>query len=148
MSEAKLIPEDIMVEFIKKKMLNNLHGYRGFIISGFPKEKVQSKYFDRNIRPPDLVLYLLVRTSLLMDRLVGRTIIITERYGRNFEHMKMRIKEYNKMINPALTYYSKKLIIIDGEKEVSEVFSAIRNAIDELLTRFPNASNVTNADDD
>jgi len=143
--EAKLVPPDVMVEFIKERMLSNLQGYRGFFISGFPKEKQQSKYFDKHVRPPDLVLYLLVRNSLLMDRIVAKTFLVTERYGRNFEHMKTRIKDFNKLIKPALTYYRRQLIVIDGEREETEVFSDICEVIDEFLeTSYPHMSMTRN----
>ncbi|RLU24432.1 hypothetical protein DMN91_002521 [Ooceraea biroi] len=140
MSEGKLVPSNVLVELIKVKMLNNLSGTRGFLICGFPKEKLQCKHFDKYIQPLDLVLYLWVRNSVLMDRILARTVTATERLERNFDEIKRRIKEFVKMNKPILRYYRKKLIVIDGEKEKSEVFNDICNAIDQVLGNFPSTS--------
>lgn len=140
MSEGKLVPSDVIVELIKVKMLNNISDTRGFLVCGFPREKIQCKHFDKYIRPPDLVLYLWVRNSLLMDRILARTITATERQLRNIDEVKQRIKTFVKMNKPILRYYKQKLIVIDGERETPEVCNDICNAIDEVLRNFPSTS--------
>ncbi|KYN20313.1 PREDICTED: adenylate kinase isoenzyme 1-like [Trachymyrmex cornetzi] len=140
MSEDKLIPADVMVELIKAKMLSSLHDTRGFLLSGFPREKTQCQHFNRQIRPPDLVLYLYVRESLLIDRVLAKTITVTERPDRSIDENWQRIKEYSRMIKPILRYYKKQLVIIDGERDETEVFEDICRAIDNVLMNFSNTS--------
>ncbi|EFN61860.1 Adenylate kinase isoenzyme 1 [Camponotus floridanus] len=142
MSEGKLVPADVMVELIKARMLGSLETSRGFLLSGFPREKAQCKHFDEHIRPPDLVLYLYVRESLLMDRILARTITATERQSRNFDENMQRIKDHEKMVKPILKYYRKRLVVIDGENDETAVFEEICNAIDNVLENFPNTSTV------
>ncbi|XP_011635567.1 adenylate kinase isoenzyme 1-like [Pogonomyrmex barbatus] len=141
MSEDKLIPADVMVQLIIRKMLQELKTTRGFLLSGFPREKLQCQHFDRQIRPPDLVLYLYVRNTLLIDRVLARTITVTERQetGSFDKHWK-RIKEQGRMNKFVLKYYKKRLVVIDGEKEEAEVFQDICNAIDSVLKEFPSTS--------
>lgn len=140
MSDGKLIPADIMVELIKARMLSSLSTSRGFLVSGFPREKAQCKQFNKCIRPPDLVLHLYVRDSLLMDRILARSITATERQGRRLEENLQRIKDHGKMINPILRYYKKQLVTINGENDAMEVFEDICKAIDNLLKNFPSTS--------
>lgn len=142
MSDGKLVPADVMVELIKARMLNTLETSQGFLLSGFPREKTQCKHFDEHIRPPDLVLYLYVRESLLMDRILARTITATERQSRSFDLNLQRIRDHKKMIRPILRYYRKKLVVIDGENDETEVFRDICNAIDKVLSNFSNTSTV------
>lgn len=140
MSEGKLVPSDVMVELIKARMLDSLDTARGFLLSGFPREKTQCQDFNRQIRPPDLVLYLYVRNSLLMDRVLARTITATERQERSIEENWRRIKSHRRMMKPILKYYKKQLVIIDGEKDEAEVFRDICYTIDNVLMNFSSTS--------
>ncbi|KAL6267327.1 hypothetical protein P5V15_000402 [Pogonomyrmex californicus] len=140
MSEDKLIPADVMVQLIIRKMLKELKTTRGFLLSGFPREKLQCQHFDRQIRPPDLVLYLYVRNTLLIDRILARTVTATERQECSFDKHWKRIKELGRMNKFVLKYYKKRLVVIDGEKEEAEVFQDICNAIDNVLKEFPSTS--------
>ncbi|XP_012059454.1 PREDICTED: adenylate kinase isoenzyme 1-like [Atta cephalotes] len=141
MSEDKLIPSDVMVELIKAKMLRNLHDTRGFLLSGFPREKTQCYHFDKEIRQPDLVLRLYVRDSLLIDRILAKTIATTERPDRSIDENWQRIKKHSRMTKSILRYYKKQLVIIDGEKDETEVFEDICSVIDNVIINFPNTPN-------
>lgn len=132
MSEGRLVPAIILLELIKTKMLNSLDLTQGFIISGFPREYEQCKLFDKQVRVPDLVLYLSVRNSLLMDRILARTVTSTERQC-NFDSIRKRINDFGKKNKTILRYYKKQLITIDGEKDEASVFEDIRDAIDNTL---------------
>lgn len=141
MSGEKLIPADVMVELFKEKMLLNLNT-RGFLLSGFPREKKQCKHFNMHIRPPDLVLYLSVRDTVLMDRILARTITARQRQGRGFDENLRRIREYHKLNKSILRYYRKQLVTINGENDETEVFEDICDAIDNVLKNFPSTSTV------
>ncbi|XP_011875639.1 PREDICTED: adenylate kinase isoenzyme 1-like [Vollenhovia emeryi] len=140
MSEGKLVPSDVMMELVKARMLSSLDMTRGFLLSGFPREKIQCQHFNRQIRPPDLVLYLYVRNSLLMDRVLARTITATERQEHSTDEKWRRIKDHSRMIKPILKYYKKQLVVIDGERDELEVFQDICCAIDNVLMTFPSTS--------
>ncbi|XP_011698577.1 PREDICTED: adenylate kinase isoenzyme 5-like [Wasmannia auropunctata] len=144
MSEGKLVPSDVMVELIKARMLSSLDTSRGFLLSGFPREKIQCQHFNRQIRPPDLVLYLYVRNSLLMERVLARTITATERQSRSIDENWQRIKEHSRMIKPILRNYKKQLVVINGERDEPEVFGDICSEIDNILINFPSTSGKSN----
>lgn len=140
MSKNEFVPPDVMVQLIETKMLSKLGTTRGFLVSGFPREKMQCKYFNSRIRPPDLVLYLLVRNSLLTDRVMARTVTTTERHMWSIDEHVQKIKTFHERIKPVLRCYRRRIVIIDGEKEEMEVFRDICNAIDNVLKNFPSSS--------
>lgn len=140
MSEGRLIPWYVLLDLIKARMLSGLDTTRGFLLSGFPREKRQCQAFDKQVRPPDLVLYLCVRNSLLMDRVLARTVTTTERQEYSLDQIKRRIKDFNKRNKLVLRHYRSKLVVIDGEKDESDVFDDICNAIDNIPRDVPNVS--------
>ncbi|KAG7201951.1 hypothetical protein KM043_004656 [Ampulex compressa] len=137
MSESKLVPPDVLLELIKTKMLNALGATKGFVLSGFPREKEQAKIFDRQIRPPDLVLYLSVENALLRERMMSRMVTSTERWESSTEHMKKRIKDFRRKTGPILRHYKKLLMLIDGDQDVPEVFEDVCKAISDTLRNMP-----------
>ncbi|XP_076245942.1 uncharacterized protein LOC143186256 [Calliopsis andreniformis] len=146
MSQGRLVPSDVLIELITVKMLDHLKNTKGFIIAGFPRHVDQSKLFDAEIRPPDLVLFLNVRNSVLSDRIMARMITTTERMPYDFDSIKKRIKMFRKKNGPILKYYKKKyyedqiLVVIDGEPELTTVFDSVCTAIDNILPKFPSTS--------
>lgn len=141
MFEGRLVPSRVLIELITVKMLDHLKDTKGFIVAGFPKHVDQSRLFDREVRPPDLVLFLDVRNSVLNDRILSRMITTTERLQYDFDSIKSRIKKFHKKNKPILKYYKDHLlVVIDGEPEVATVSEDVFKAIDNCLATFPTTS--------
>lgn len=140
MSQGRLVPSDILIELILAKMLVNLKEKKGFIVSGFPKKREQCRLFNREVRPPDLVLYLNVQDSVLNDRVMARMITTTERILTNFDTIGDEIQKFHKRIRPITKYYRKLLVVIDGEPDVITVYEETCKVIDNLLAKLPTAS--------
>ncbi|KOC61182.1 Adenylate kinase isoenzyme 1 [Habropoda laboriosa] len=145
-SQGRLVPSDILIELITVKMLDQLQDGKGFIVSGFPREKQQCKIFDREIRPPDLVLFLDVRNSVLSDRIMARSVKTTERMSISFDNIRIQIKEFKKQNKPVIKHYQNLLVVIDGEYDVMTVFKNICKVIDDVLFNFSKNSATTSAD--
>lgn len=136
LSKGQLVPSNVVVELIAMKMLEDLDK-KGFIVSGFPREKSQGKLFDKEVRPPDLVLMLNVRNSVMSDRLMARSVKETERFSTNFENIKSQIKEFHRRNKPIAKYYGKLVVVIDAEPEIMTVFEKACQVIDNVLVNFP-----------
>ncbi|XP_076751960.1 adenylate kinase isoenzyme 1 [Xylocopa sonorina] len=138
MSEGQLVPARILLELIAVKMLNQLSEKKGFILSGFPREKRQCEIFDREVRPPDLVLFLDVRNSVLSDRIMARSVQTTERLSMNFDYIRSRIKEFHSRNKPIIKYYKKSslLRIVDAEDDAVSVFETVCDIIDDVLANL------------
>ncbi|CAK9800404.1 Adenylate kinase isoenzyme 1 [Anthophora plagiata] len=136
-SQGRLVPPDVLMELIIVKMLEQLHDGKGFILSGFPREREQCKVFDREVRPPDLVLFLNVRNAVLTDRIMSRSVQIHERISISFDNINIQLKEFKKRNKPVIKYYKKLLVVIDGEDDVMTVFEKMCKVIDDALLHFP-----------
>ncbi|OAD52443.1 Adenylate kinase isoenzyme 1 [Eufriesea mexicana] len=136
-SRGQLVPSDILVELIAIRMLEQLNVKKGFIVAGFPRQKTQGQLFDKEVRPPDLVLFLNVRNSVMSDRIMARYVIATERLLINFDYIKCQIKDFHKRNKSILKYYSKLLVAIDAEHDAMTVFKNACEVIDKVLANFP-----------
>ncbi|XP_054006155.1 adenylate kinase isoenzyme 1-like [Hylaeus anthracinus] len=140
MSEGHLVPTDILLELITVNILTNLHDKKGIIVSGFPRRRSQCQVFDREVRPPDLVLFLNVQNSVLSDRIMARSITTTERPFINFDIIKRDIREFHERNLPIVKHYKKLLAIIDGNNDAKTVYEEACRIIDDLLMNFQRTS--------
>lgn len=132
MAEGKLVPTNIILDLIKDKMTNALSTTKGFVLDGFPHDKIQGKQFDKEIHPPDLVIYLKVDEKILKERLQGRA-ITSGRKDDNDEAISLRIKLFMQKNNQLLKHYDKKLTIIDADNDVENVFNNVCDVIDKNI---------------
>ncbi|CAD1478637.1 unnamed protein product [Heterotrigona itama] len=135
-SKGQLVPSNVEVELIAMKMLEHLNK-KGFIVSGFPRQRSEGKLFDKEVRPPDLVLMLNVRNSVMSDRLMARSVKTTERFLTDFEYIKAQIKDFHKRNKLIVKYYGKLVVVIDAEPETMTVFEKACQVIDNVLVNFP-----------
>ncbi|KAG6795348.1 adenylate kinase isoenzyme 1-like [Apis mellifera caucasica] len=135
LSRGQLVPEDVLVELIAIRMLENIHKKKGFFISGFPRDKKQGKVFDKEIRKPDLVILLHVRNSVMTDREMAKSVKATERVSVTFDYIKNRIKDYHRRNKSILRHYRKVLVIIDAEPEIMVVVENACAVIDNFLKK-------------
>ncbi|XP_033212666.1 adenylate kinase isoenzyme 1-like [Belonocnema kinseyi] len=133
MNEGDLVPTVLVLDLIKEKIFLNIENTNGFVIDGFPREKSQALLFQNDIIPVDLVIYLEVEDNLLRDRLQGRA-VISGRKDDNYV-IERRIKIFRKNKEALVKYFKQKLISVNGEHDVADVFSDVCNAIDQVLEK-------------
>lgn len=136
-SKGQLVPSNVLLELIAAKMLQKIHMKKGFIVAGFPRHKHQGQLFDKEVRRPDLVLFLNVRESVMSDRIMARYVKATERLLISTDQIKCQIKEFHKRNKDVVKYYRKLLVDIDAEHDVMTVFESACEVIDKLLASFP-----------
>lgn len=132
MAEQKIIPDEIILDLIKEKMLNALSTTKGFVFEGFPREKHQVKLFEKEIRSPDMVIYLKLEERLIQDRLQGRA-VTSGRKNENDETLRFRIKQFLRKNNSIIKHYEKKLSIIDANRDIETIFTEISSVIDDNI---------------
>ncbi|XP_012277056.1 adenylate kinase isoenzyme 1-like [Orussus abietinus] len=127
---GKLIPADVMLEMIKRKMLENRES-PGFVLDGYPRQTIQGKMFEQEVAPVDLVIYLEVNERILKDRLLGRA-ASSGRIVQDMEAVKGRIQIFRKNAPKVLKYYKSKLVTIKAEFDAEDIFEQICEAIDKI----------------
>ncbi len=150
MDGGGLVPDDIVIEIVKERLAeSDIAG--GYIFDGFPRTINQAEKFDR-IDDIDRVYYISIPEEESVQRLKGRRLCSLCRRQYNVylnkdingkcpecggkliarpddkeETVIVRIKNYIKETKPLINYYKNqnKLIKIDGNRTIEEVFNSI-----------------------
>ena len=136
---GKLVPDDIVVELIEKKIINTKHP-RGFIFKGFPRTLVQSYIFDGIMKKHGLsltkIFELRVPTLELLKRLDRRRLTDgTKPYDSTTEKIIDRLQMHEKRAVPVIKRYKKSHNVtkVDGTLPFDEVFENLCIDIDTGL---------------
>ena len=144
-----LVPDEVTIAIVKDR-LNNEDTKSGYLLDGFPRTIYQAEELEK-FSKIDKVLNINVDLNKLIDRITGRRICskcnasyhvntlngstvcsscgadLIQRADDNEETVKSRISVYTNQTAPLIDYYKKagKLIDIDGDKSIDEVFDEI-----------------------
>ncbi len=153
MKEGKLVPDDIIIEIIKKHLSSS-----GVIFDGFPRNLSQAKALEK-IMNVDKVIFLNCPEEVVIFRLTNRRICVkcnrvynlisnppkndevcdvcgsklVQREDDKPEVIRKRFRVYNEETKPLLSYYREKGILyeIDASGEVSEITKSILGVLNE-----------------
>ncbi|KAL2734231.1 adenylate kinase isoenzyme 1 [Vespula squamosa] len=135
MSKGLFVPTDIVLDLIKEKMEKaRIEGTTktGFLIDGYPRELEQGILFEQNICPADLILFFDVSDETMTKRLLGRA-AVSQRVDDNDEVIKKRIEIFNEKNGKIVEHYKEKVVRINAEKSVDEIFEEVCKVLDRLL---------------
>jgi len=156
MEEGKLLPNKI-VNQIFAASFPDLEKSRGIVIDGYPRNLNQARFlvdFLAKLKKDFLVIYLEVKEDFLLDRLLKRKycpvchevfkdneticpvcgVELVKREDDDPKVLENRLKMFNKNTMKAIKFFEKqrKLIKVDGEKTIEEVFKEILGRLDEF----------------
>lgn len=149
MDSGNLCPDDLTVELVKERLANS-DCENGYLLDGFPRNVEQAKALNE-FSAPDLVLNIVVDLDKIEHRITGRRgcsqcgssfhvdfignvktcpacgSALTIRKDDNPETVKERLSVYKTQTEPLVDFYEKqgKLVNIDGDKTIKEVFEDI-----------------------
>ena len=130
MQAGQLVPDDVVVGVVAER-LSDPDCARGCLFDGFPRTvpqaQVLDQMLDRRGMPLDMVLALDVPVERLVDRLLARG-----RMDDNRDTIEERFRQYDRLTEPLLAYYSGRGILrmIDGEGTPEEVFDRVQQAVE------------------
>lgn len=152
MDKGELVPDEVVVGIVAERLsAEDCRG--GFLLDGFPRSIPQAEALEK-LADIDKVIEIAVSDEVIVKRLTGRmscacgatySVVlhpsdICDRCGRELfvrdddkeETVRARIEVYNKTTAPLADFYSKrgKLVRIDGDRPMDEVFQAILRAIE------------------
>ncbi|MDO5561968.1 MAG: nucleoside monophosphate kinase [bacterium] len=120
LNSGSLVSDDltieVILEYLKKPEYAN-----GYILDGFPRTEVQAETFNGGV---DKVIFLDVSDREALWRISGR---VSDREDETLQAIRKRIELFHEWTMPVLNYYQgkDKLIKIDGEQTVEQVFADI-----------------------
>jgi adenylate kinase len=132
MQAGELVPDDVVVGVVAER-LGEKDCARGCLFDGFPRTVPQAEVLDRMLAgrgmPLDLVLALEVPVERLVDRLLARG-----RMDDNRDTIEERFRQYDRLTEPLLAYYSRRGILrkIPGEGAPDEVFARVQQAVESV----------------
>jgi adenylate kinase len=138
MDHGILVPDEIVIEMILKKIEKNLDS-AGFIFDGFPRTINQAEVFDIMLKPFNMavsgMLSLEVETNELITRIKHRGLISGRPDDQDEEIIMNRIKQYQEKTAPVKEFYKNqnKLFEIDGIGTIQNIFSNIEQICNSLV---------------
>lgn len=135
MDRGELVPDAVVIGMIKSAIDAN-PGAEGFLFDGFPRTVAQSQALNEllaeNQSEINAVLALQVSEHELIARLLNRGKTSGRSDDVNEEIIRARILEYENKTAVVAEYYSQfgKVVKINGEGDVDEIFDALCNEIE------------------
>lgn len=134
---GKLVPDELATQIIKTELLNQKSG---FIFDGFPRTKKQAQILDSLLSDFKEKITLVISLKVSRQELIKRLLLRGKESGRiddNQKTIEARLQIYSQETEPLLEYYQSrnKLIVIDGEGEMTTVFERIKTIISSLITQ-------------
>lgn len=129
MKEGKLVPSEILLNILKKTVINLSYFNVKILLDGFPRNIENTQKWDEIIGDAFEVSFLLFfecSSAVLENRILERA-KTSGRADDNLESFKKRIKTFEEETKPILDIFESKgqVIRINSERSVDEVFMEI-----------------------
>ena len=150
--KGQLVPDEVTVEIVKQRLME-ADCENGYLLDGFPRNVFQAEQLDK-ISEIDSVVDIEVDFTKLLKRITGRRVCacgesyhvdflegkteclrcggkLYQRADDNEASVGERLSVYQKQTAPLVEYYKNagKLVVIDGDKAIDEVFEEIVNKL-------------------
>ncbi|MED5240856.1 MAG: adenylate kinase [SAR324 cluster bacterium] len=162
MDGGNLVSDEIVIGIVEERIFQN-ESATGYMLDGFPRNKAQAKKLDAMLagknQQIDMVLRLLVKDEVLVQRIAGRRFhlesgrsyhvefnppeisgkddltgdYLIQRSDDNEDVIKSRLEIYREQTEPLVKYYEEKsvLVSIDGLGTPDEIFARIKTAFEK-----------------
>jgi len=132
-----IVPMEITVALLSNSMAAALTHKKTwtskprFLIDGFPRKMDQATFFEENVCPSTVTLFLSCPEDVLLSRLLSRG-KTSGRDDDNIESIRKRFRVFEETSMPVVRYYEEqgKVVSVSGKESVEEVYARIREAIE------------------
>jgi adenylate kinase len=135
MSQGKLVPDEIVLRIVERRLQQEDGRKQGCLFDGFPRTLPQAAALDSLLgqasTPLDLALELQCNQEELIRRMLYRA-SVERRSDDTPETISRRLNVYRQQTAPLIEYYRQqgKLVAIDSMRSPDEVFADIQRAVD------------------
>jgi adenylate kinase len=136
-SKGRLIPDEVMISKLNE-LVEKRNGVKGFILDGFPRTIAQGKALDIMMDSHNQEVSIVISLEVDEEELVNRILKRGEISGRsddNRETVESRLNVYHEQTLPLKNFYLEqgKLVNVQGQGSIDEIFESITTIIDKLL---------------
>jgi adenylate kinase len=120
LNSGALVPDDTTLEVMTTYLAKPEYS-KGYILDGFPRTVPQAEAFADNA---EKVIFIDVSDREALWRISGR---VADREDETLSAIRKRIELFHEKTEPVIEFYREhgKLIQVDGEQDVQEVFASI-----------------------
>lgn len=141
---GELVPDEVVIGMIRKKLAERADSVQGFIFDGFPRTVAQAEALDNLMSDRKLQIDLLLSLRVPEEELVKRLIERGRTSGRkddNEETIRNRVVVYETQTAPVADYYAKqgKLVTINGVGDLDVINQALSDEIEALSSYTANS---------
>ena len=135
--KGQLAPDDLTFAILANH-LNEIPDAKGVVFDGFPRTVAQAKKLNALVESynssVNMVINLVVNEAELINRILQRS-KTSGRSDDNLETIEKRLITYHSKTEPLLDFYKNegKLVNIQGEGTVDEIFARVCEAMEEML---------------
>ncbi|MBV9960758.1 MAG: adenylate kinase [Parafilimonas sp.] len=135
MDKGQLVPDEVVIGMISTALETNPQ-VQGFLFDGFPRTDAQAEALDKLLQLKKTSIAVMLALDVSEDELIKRLLNRGLSSGRsddiNETVIRSRIHEYENKTKPVADYYAKfgKVVHINGEGSVDEIFNALCGEID------------------
>ncbi len=137
LAAGRLVPGEIINKIMAQAIKQHKRA-KGFVFDGFPRTVGQAKALDKTLREENQEINEVLKIRINEEEGIKRIIERAKTSGRsddNKEVIKKRFKIYHREMHPIIAYYQKqkKLIIIDGQGQIKEIFKNLVAKIEKII---------------
>jgi len=133
MMTGQLVPRDVVLTLLKKKIVGTYKTAKGYLIDGYPREVVQGKEFEEEIAPCTQIIYFECTDDTMRTRLLERA-KVSQRADDNEETIVNRIKLFHDVSEPVIEVWAPVTTKISGEAEPDVVFEECCQKLQPLMS--------------
>ena len=139
-SKGNLVPDDMIIEILLKKIDTLAFDAAGFILDGFPRTVEQAEALEKAFEERHNKIAFLIDIQVDTKELITRLLKRGETSGRsddNLDTIKKRLQVYETKTAPVNDFYNGlgKYHAINGIGEIEEIFGRISEVIDTELNK-------------
>lgn len=132
MKSGSLVPTGVIMDLMKKAILEAVATSKGYLIDGLPRELGQAKIFEEEISTCALVLNFEVSDETLKARLLERGKGSGRVDDQNMDTILARIETFHNISEPVIKQYASLCKTINAERPVDEVFVDVETVLKAL----------------
>ena len=137
MDAGNLVPDELIVQILEKKIKNLGKDEKGILFDGFPRNLVQAYIITGLLAKLNTELTAMINLDVAEDELMNRMLkraAIEGRSDDNPETIKNRFVQYEAKTKPVADFYMEmdKCYTVDGLGSINEIFTRVSKVIDKL----------------
>jgi adenylate kinase len=138
--DGNFVPDNIACEMIIGYLKSNPN-LNGIVFDGFPRTLYQAQIFNSILKEfnskADIFINLIVRKEELIKRLYSRNAVSARPDDSDLDIIEHRLLLYDNITKPVVDFFKEEGVytLINGNEKIDDVFSSIKNIIENYLKK-------------